>query len=337
MAASDATPFPIKNQAYRVTFPILDNDGDLVTAAAGLDSEISKDGGTFADCTAEATEIATSSGMYYLDLTATEMNADTVAIIVKTTTSDAKTTPIVLYPVESTDIPVNVKAISDDTVAADNLELDYDGTGYAKAASTIGTTTTNTDMRGTDSAALATVCTEARLAELDAANMPADIDAIPTTAMRGTDSAALASVCTEARLAELDAANIPADIDAIPTTAMRGTDSAALASVCTEARLAELDAANIPADLAAAKAVADKLDDTLEDDSGTYRFTENALEEAPAGGGGGDATEANQTTIIDHLTDVKGTGFVKDTNSLTNVTGASPVNIDHDSTQITSG
>lgn len=35
------------------------------------------------------------------------------------------------------------------------------------------------------------------------------------TAMRGTDSAALASVATEARLAELDAANLPADVDAI--------------------------------------------------------------------------------------------------------------------------
>ena len=34
------------------------------------------------------------------------------------------------------------------------------------------------------------------------------------------------------------------------------------------------------------------------------------------GGGGGDATAANQTTIINHLTDVKGTGFIKDTHSL---------------------
>jgi hypothetical protein len=34
------------------------------------------------------------------------------------------------------------------------------------------------------------------------------------------------------------------------------------------------------------------------------------------GGGGGDATEAKQDTIIMHLTDVKGTGFVKDTDSL---------------------
>lgn len=43
---------------------------------------------------------------------------------------------------------------------------------------TVATTTTNTDMRGTDSAALASVATEARLAELDAANLPADVDAI---------------------------------------------------------------------------------------------------------------------------------------------------------------
>ena len=44
-------------------------------------------------------------------------------------------------------------------------------------------------------------------------------DGIPTTAMRGTDSAALASVCTETRLAELDGANLPADIADIPTVA----------------------------------------------------------------------------------------------------------------------
>jgi hypothetical protein len=125
-------------------------------------------------------------------------------------------------------------------------------------------------MRGTNSAALASVCTEARLVELAAANLPSDIDAIladtgelqtdwanggrldllldaiPTTAMRGTDSAALASVCTEARLAELAAANLPADMDTLLT---RITAAVALASVCTEGRLAELDAANLPADI----------------------------------------------------------------------------------------
>lgn len=43
----------------------------------------------------------------------------------------------------------------------------------------------------------------------------ADVVNIDGDAMRGTDSAALASVCTEGRLAELDAANLPADVDAI--------------------------------------------------------------------------------------------------------------------------
>src|SRR5688500_7076782 len=108
MAATDARPVPRKNIAFRVTFPILDADGDLVSAAASLDSEVSKDGAAFADCTSEATEIATGSGMYYLDLTSTEMNADTVAIIVKTSTSGAKTTAIVLYPEESGDYRADV-------------------------------------------------------------------------------------------------------------------------------------------------------------------------------------------------------------------------------------
>ena len=97
MAATDAKAVPVKNSAYRITFPILDADGDLVSGATGLDSEVSIDGAAFADCTNEATEIATSSGMYYLDLTASEMNGDTIAILVKTSSSGAKTTPIVLY------------------------------------------------------------------------------------------------------------------------------------------------------------------------------------------------------------------------------------------------
>lgn len=92
-----------------------------------------------------------------------------------------------------------------DIIAADVVNLDGDA------------------MRGTDAGALASVCTEGRLAELDAANLPSDIDTLIT---RITAAVALASVCTEVRLAELDAGNLPTDIAAIPTTAMRGTDGA---------------------------------------------------------------------------------------------------------------
>ena len=118
MASSDASAFGRKNVAYRITFPILDADGDLVTGATGLDSEVSKDGGTFAECTNEATEIATSSGVYYLDLTSTEMNADTVAVIVKTTSSGAKTTVLVIYPLEDGDIIANTTQVGGQTASA---------------------------------------------------------------------------------------------------------------------------------------------------------------------------------------------------------------------------
>jgi hypothetical protein len=55
----------------------------------------------------------------------------------------------------------------------------YDpATGKVQGVVLVDTTTTNTDMRGTNSAALASVCTETRLAELDAANLPADVDTL---------------------------------------------------------------------------------------------------------------------------------------------------------------
>lgn len=245
-----------KNVATYITFPLVDADGDVVSGATGLDSEIDtwSDGSNpdgFADCTNEATEIG-STGVYYLSLSQSEMNADYIYILVK---SNAKTQHILIRTTvgdplnfattddggainvasgvvdanveqilddaqsatdlkdfadagydpgtnkvqgvvltdTTTDVTNEVSAdtvkISGDSTAADNLELDYDGTGYTKVNSTIGTTTTNTDMAGTNNAALASVCTEPRLAELDAANLPTDIAAIPTTPMRGTDGA----------------------------------------------------------------------------------------------------------------------------------------------------
>lgn len=95
---NNALPYPIYGAPFGVVFPIFDADGDFVTGATGLDSERSLNGDTFADCTNEATEIATASGQYYLLLTAAELTADVVPVIVKTTSPGAKATPIVLYP-----------------------------------------------------------------------------------------------------------------------------------------------------------------------------------------------------------------------------------------------
>ena len=95
---NNALPYPVYGVTFTIVFPMLDADGDLVTGATTPDSEISKNGDTFADCTNEATEIATSSGIYYLTLTGTELTTDIAAIIAKSATSGMKTTPIVLYP-----------------------------------------------------------------------------------------------------------------------------------------------------------------------------------------------------------------------------------------------
>ena len=97
-----ASTFPMKkNAVVRIVFPIYDNDGDLVTAAAALDSEYSLDGAGFSDCSNEATEIG-ATGMYYLDLDAGETNGDVVTIQVKTSTTDAKTTVLVFYTAAQT-------------------------------------------------------------------------------------------------------------------------------------------------------------------------------------------------------------------------------------------
>jgi len=97
-----------KNVATRIVFPIVDADGDLVTGAAGLDSEIDQwtDGANptgFADCTNEATEIG-STGIYYLNLTQTEMNEDYIAVQIKTSTTGAKTQVILINTTPQTSI-----------------------------------------------------------------------------------------------------------------------------------------------------------------------------------------------------------------------------------------
>ena len=65
----------------------------------------------------------------------------------------------------------------------DFADAGYDpATNKVQGVVLVDTTTTNTDMVGTANAALASVCTETRLAELDAANLPTDIADIPTVA-----------------------------------------------------------------------------------------------------------------------------------------------------------
>jgi hypothetical protein len=105
MAASDARPVPRKNAAFRHYFAIRKNDGTLITTWAGADSEMSVDGAAFADCTNEATEIGTS-GVGYIDLTAGEMNGDSVTLKVTVTNTSALPVVVTFFPEEAGDFRV---------------------------------------------------------------------------------------------------------------------------------------------------------------------------------------------------------------------------------------
>jgi hypothetical protein len=165
MASTDARPVPLKNTAYRHYFVILDSDGDPVSAATGLDSEVSLDGGTFADCTSEATEIG-SSGMYYLDLTAAEMNANGVVVIVKTTTNGAKTSPIFLFPQEADDIKVSVTHWGSTAIATP------DTAGYPKVTIKAGTGTGEVSLSSGIAASNVTYWNGVAIAAPDSAGYP---------------------------------------------------------------------------------------------------------------------------------------------------------------------
>lgn len=240
MAASDARPLPRKNTAFRVTFPIYNSSGDLVTGASGLDSEVSIDGGTFADCTNEATEIATSSGVYYLDLSAGEMNGDTIAINVKSTSN--KTTTIVIYPEELGDVRVDVGQISGDATAADNAESFFDGTGYPGTNNVIPTTTTVTN--GVTIADGAITAAKIATDALTAAKLAADA---VSEIQNG-----LATAASIVALNNLSAAQVNAEVDAALadvglTTTVTGRVDAAVSTRATQAQVAtELAAYDAP-------------------------------------------------------------------------------------------
>lgn len=151
-----------KNVATIITFPIVDVNGAVVSSAAGLDSEYvdwsdANAPGTWADLTAEATEIG-STGWYSLAIAQGEMNYDYLALQIKTSTTGAlnqflliRTTvgdPLNLATtddggtinVASGIVEANVKEANDVAVASADLH-DYAGatTSIAYVFSDVGT------------------------------------------------------------------------------------------------------------------------------------------------------------------------------------------------------
>lgn len=113
MASTDSIPVPKKNTAFRLYFTVRDSSGVPVTGFTSPDSEVSKDGGAFADCTNEATYVG--HGMGYIDLTSTEMNADSVCYYMSCSEGNID---VAIAPEELGDIRVNAGQIGGQTASA---------------------------------------------------------------------------------------------------------------------------------------------------------------------------------------------------------------------------
>ena len=89
-------PYPIKNARYTIPVPYLDADGDP-TDPTTPDTEISQDGGAYADAAEEVTTITGSNGSGYITLTGSETNNSLVFVAAKVA-SGPKATLAILQP-----------------------------------------------------------------------------------------------------------------------------------------------------------------------------------------------------------------------------------------------
>lgn len=157
-------------------------------------------------------------------------------------------------------------------------------------------------------------------AEVDATNAPGEYRLVLTDGSSGEMDAETVTVCGTCDTVDVVVIPLHIQTDAYPVAADILTQAAAaLVAVHLDHLLAVDTGASLPG---AAGAL---FQDLVEDDGGAWRFNANALEEAPSGTGG-DASAANQTSmlanlasILEDIVDMKGTGFVKDTNSLVNL------------------
>lgn len=200
-----------KNVSFLAVYPIYDNDGDPVSGAASLDTEVSIDGGTFTDATNEAAEIATNSGLYKITLTLTEMNGDVIAIITKTSTSNAKTAVNVIYTstrqIDDLAFPAtsgrSMVVDAAGLVDANTVKLGPTGSGTAQTARDVGASVLVSVGTGAGQINVASGKVPATLAAADVTgNVASDLKAITA----GVDFSATmkASINTEADTAASD-------------------------------------------------------------------------------------------------------------------------------------
>jgi hypothetical protein len=294
---NNATTYPVYGLPWGIVFPLLDADGDPISPSSP-DSEVSKNGDTFADCTNEATELATSSGSCYLLLTGTEMTADVVTVQIKST--GAKTTVITLYPAKLAILSTGTCQGSNDTgdiqLASGEPAVDDFYNGCICAATIDSTLEVRIINDYVGSTKVGEVAPAWNTAQPDSNDTYTIYEPLGGRVFKNSNLSAIAAAALSVSTAQLGVNVVNAAGTAWGSGAI--TNAAFAADAITAAKLHSDVTTELQNGLATAAALAtvdtvvdaiqvttDKLDDTLEDDAGTYRFTANALEEGPAGSG----------------------------------------------------
>jgi hypothetical protein len=199
------------------------------------------------------TKPGATTGQYYVDYTVADSHAIEGLIVKVDATEGAVTTQ---YAAAS--IVVDTTAV--DFTAADRTKLDalHDTRLTAARAANLDNLDTAVSTR-----AEASVCTEARLGELDGANLPTDVANVLSTVLNQND---------------------------LDSTEVQAAAAAALIAIHLDRLLA------VTYDPAAKPGVADALlNELVESDAGVSRFTSNALEQGPGGGAGGETRSREGT------------------------------------------
>ena len=198
----------------------------------------------------------------------------------------------------------SVGSISGVTFPTNFGVLGINSSGHVLRVVLVDTTTANTDMRGTDNAALASAWTAMRAGYLDSVllaqnsnqrtvqvtgsnHISADVHAFQTDVI---DSAAIATSAVTKLQAGLATLNNQ-------TTINTNVLSRLAASAYT---------APDNTSIAAIKVVTDRVSTGLVADGAVWQFTVNMLENGPGGAGGGSATVENQELILSQLDLIQG-------------------------------
>lgn len=104
MAATDATTYPVRNQAYRLYGEIRSSaTGNLITGGlTGLAGLFSLDGAATSS-TAMPVEIGTT-GLFYVDLTSVQMNGSAVVLKITASNTNALDYTHTLYPADLSEV-----------------------------------------------------------------------------------------------------------------------------------------------------------------------------------------------------------------------------------------